>query len=704
MPRIILRACIIATLSIAGTVTALAQTPGTIPGNRAVHNRAATNPEAATGLNQFYLKFGRYQTSVSAAGSNAASHTLKVTKPHASAIVDKAYLMAASNGCGSPCSTYTPTPINNGDIKLNNKPVTWQNSVINGIDGFPEWFHSVLGDVTSIVKPVMDAMPAAGSKNFTVVENSSKNTYIDGEILVVVFKMPAGYPQRTVALMFGAQQLHGDRFELSLLNPIDQTVAGAALNMGLGISYSYQDGGVQQFSRVRVNGQALTSAAGGSDDSVGTPGNGTLITVGGLGDSFNKPADPNATPTTSRSDDEKYSLLSYINNTTTIIQIDTLNPSNDDNIFFAYFEFSGRGDVNKDSDGDGLLDSWEEDGYDHDGDGVVDVDLPALGAKKNKKDIFIAYTYMDKCAGETNTHQPTSAVRNPITQAFARAPVTNPDGTKGIKLHWINRGMIPCTENLNLTSSNWAEFDAIMDPKVSPAERALFHRMIAARKYDGGNSSGLSRGIGASDFVETLHSDTAAGPRAGTIMHELGHNLGLRHGNIDHENYKPNHLSIMSYSNQFDWLLKGGAPYLDYERFVLGSLNETALNEAAGLTNTGTGGDTAISTYGVRWWTAGNGRVKNTGANAAVNWNNTAPSNQNPVSVDINNGDGDPVNKSTLVTGQSEWANIVYDGGQIGAGKTARERRKTLPLPPDALKEQSYEEHLERTRNVREVQ
>ncbi len=36
-------------------------------------------------------------------------------------------------------------------------------------------------------------------------------------------------------------------------------------------------------------------------------------------------------------------------------------------------------------------------------------------------------------------------------------------------------------------------------------------------------------------------------------MHELGHNLGLRHGNIDHDNYKPNHLSIMSYSNQFDW-------------------------------------------------------------------------------------------------------------------------------------------------------
>jgi hypothetical protein len=516
--------------------------------------------------------------------------------------------------------------------------------------------------------------------------------------------MPAGTPARTVALMFGAQQLHGDRFELSLLNPIDKTQPNALLSMGLGISYSYQENGIQQFSRITVNGQGLTSAAGGSDDSVVAPANGTLITVGGLGDSFNKPADPNATPTNARSDDEKYSLLSFINNTTTLIKIDTINPSNDDNIFFAWFEFSGRGDVNKDSDGDGLLDSWETSGYDHDGDGTIDVNLPALGAKKNKKDIFIAYAYMNKCAGETKTHQPTAAVLNPITRAFARAPVSNPAGSKGIKLHWKNLGMIPCTANLNLTSSNWAEFDAIMDPRVSPAQRVIYHRMIAGRRYDGGNSSGLSRGIGASDFVETLHSDTPAGPRAGTIMHELGHNLGLRHGGPDHENYKPNHLSIMSYSNQFDWLIKGGNPFLDYERFELDDLNERHLSEAAGLDIAGAPGDTPISTYGVRWWTNGNGRVKNTGAHANVNWNNTGAANQPDVPVDVNNGDGNPTVRSNLRARYNEWENIVYDGGQIGAGKSERARRQTAPLPPNALKELSYEEHLENKKRLREVQ
>ena len=34
-------------------------------------------------------------------------------------------------------------------------------------------------------------------------------------------------------------------------------------------------------------------------------------------------------------------------------------------------------DIGGDADGDGLLDSWEQNGYDDNGDGVVDVDLPA---------------------------------------------------------------------------------------------------------------------------------------------------------------------------------------------------------------------------------------------------------------------------------------------------------------------------------------
>src|SRR3989338_4341797 len=44
--------------------------------------------------------------------------------------------------------------------------------------------------------------------------------------------------------------------------------------------------------------------------------------------------------------------------------------------------------VEIDTDGDGLWDDWEQFGVDTTGDGVIDLNLPALGANKMRKDIF----------------------------------------------------------------------------------------------------------------------------------------------------------------------------------------------------------------------------------------------------------------------------------------------------------------------------
>lgn len=72
-------------------------------------------------------------------------------------------------------------------------------------------------------------------------------------------------------------------------------------------------------------------------------------------------------------------------------------------------------------------------------------------------------------------------------------------------------------------------------------------------------STGGQGEIGGNDFVN--HNGNA-----GTFMHELGHNLGLRHGGDENRNCKPNYLSVMNYSYSVLTYRDSGLqqPILDY--------------------------------------------------------------------------------------------------------------------------------------------
>ncbi len=689
---VIASACLIVGLNGLAIQTGQAQQPGTIPAYyKAKTGQPVKIPMNASGLKVFYSKYGFYRLSVDSSGGSGA-RSIKVVKPAADATVAKAFLMAASS------QTYT---IKSGDIRLDGKNVKWIDSHYNDAGHvsipasyYPNFFNSVLADVTSIVQPKVDAA-APGIISFLVNEVNADSS-IDGETLVVVFNTPSDLVKRSVALLFGGQQVDGDRFEITLASPIDPAKKGARADMGFGISFSYQP--ANQYSIIKVNGQPLSSSAGGFDDGFGY--NGALITTGGIGDSNANPADPNATDFNgSRYDDEKYSLLPFIKKTDTVIRVDTLNPSADDNIFFAWFDLSADGDVNLDTDGDGLLDSWEKYGYSANGDGVIDVPLPQLGANPLKKDIFIAYAWMKKSPTEAKSHQPIAAVLQAITDAFANAPVSNPDGSTGITVHWKNLGGVNHVDDLNPV---WDGFDAIMDPLVTPAERHVYHRLLNGHGYGGGSSSGISRGIPASDFVETLGKwDSNPGTlvqRAGTIMHELGHNLGLRHGGVDDENYKPNHLSIMSYLNQVVWLIKDGKPFLDYGRFDLANLDETKLNEALGLTNSAAaGGDAAILNYGVRWYSGGVLKFKNTRSDVRVDWNANGTPTDSPVAVDLNNDAANGVLAGRFI----EWKNLIFDGGNIGPGLSSQKRN--MMVGPEVMHELTFEEHKRMQQRAIEV-
>src|SRR5215471_2582180 len=109
------------------------------------------------------------------------------------------------------------------------------------------------------------------------------------------------------------------------------------------------------------------------------------------------------------------------------------------------------------------------------------------------------------------------------------------------------------------------------------------------------STSGVSD-IGGGDSLITLGLWGAAGQtdpvQAGTVMHELGHTLGLTHGGLFYDtpgsyvptlepNCKPNYQSVMSYQFQVDLLDNG---VLDYSEQQLNALNENSL--PAGLTST----------------------------------------------------------------------------------------------------------------------
>jgi hypothetical protein len=83
-----------------------------------------------------------------------------------------------------------------------------------------------------------------------------------------------------------------------------------------------------------------------------------------------------------------------------------------------------------DTDGDGLFDVWETDGVDMGDDGFLD--LADMGADPLRKDIFLE---LDWLAGD----EPTSIAISAMQDAFAAAPVDNPDLSEGITL-WVDTG------------------------------------------------------------------------------------------------------------------------------------------------------------------------------------------------------------------------------------------------------------------------
>ena len=325
--------------------------------------------------------------------------------------------------------------------------------------------------------------------------------------------------------------------------------------------------------------------------------------------------------------------------------------------------------VEADSDGDGLWDDWEKFGVDTTGDGIVDLNLPALGANPLHKDIFVEVDWMDctvagsDCApGDTHNHRPLPEAIAAVVQAFADANVTYPDGSKGISLHVDIGNAIPHTQFLAIPGACFAggavNFDTI---KNNPANfgpdnprRLAYHYALFTHLQDPSSSATGCSEVPGNDFQISLGGFPGGGTvmqQAGTFMHELGHNLNLRHGGNVDTNLKPNYVSVMNYFYQLSGIPPtdpdGGGPLtarLDFSKEVLAPLDETNLSEPLGV---GAGADTIF-------YRCSDGSTLSAAGSSPVDWNCDGDNTDLGVSSDIN---GDTT--TSTLDGFFDWQNVV---------------------------------------------
>jgi uncharacterized membrane protein len=250
--------------------------------------------------------------------------------------------------------------------------------------------------------------------------------------------------------------------------------------------------------------------------------------------------------------------------------------------------------VDQDSDGDGLLDSWELNGIPYeDSDGVTQhFMLP--DADPMHKDLYVEVDLMSTMSF------PDEAIER-VVFAFETSPVTNPDGVDGVTLHvlrdetdlshlsvWQTDGCWPLDFD-TWRSGNFGTIDEFIDDNAAAlleAKAKAYRYCIVADAAGPEPVGGCGETPGDSFVVFVGNPAYGEEAKAAVFMHELGHNLGLEHGGGDSINGKPNYPSVMNYvlSYRYDW--NSAFWRLDFSREggdTFAALDESSLNENIGL-------------------------------------------------------------------------------------------------------------------------
>lgn len=215
---------------------------------------------------------------------------------------------------------------------------------------------------------------------------------------------------------------------------------------------------------------------------------------------------------------------------------------------------TGTDPLNPDTDGDGISDGDEVLGTDE------GLDLPALGADPLRHTIFVEVDwYTGIIEGEFRDFRPTATGVQRIVDCFANAPVENPYGAApGIDLiiDYGQGGPFTGGQQLPGTPPVFIRFDSdfnvLKSAFFNSNRKDYFHYAVHANRHSAADngSSGIAE-LNGDDFMVTLHAFNSDFNMSQTFVHEIGHNLGLRHGGFENRNYKPNYNSVMNYRYQF---------------------------------------------------------------------------------------------------------------------------------------------------------
>ncbi|GAB4267570.1 MAG: hypothetical protein Kow0029_02110 [Candidatus Rifleibacteriota bacterium] len=362
-----------------------------------------------------------------------------------------------------------------------------------------------------------------------------------------------------------------------------------------------------------------------------------------------------------------------------------------------------------DTDGDGIPDENESPGKTYCG-------LPYYdwGARAGTTDIFVHIDYMDTTGLSTTK----ALAMTPREEALTRIKAAFQ--AKGIAIHFDAGTLFGTTpdkycldgrshkvtysQKLNLSPVSGAGNAYQYKAASMPLNKLpVFHYcLIGDLPY--GSFSGLGE-LSGNDFIVVLgnssFSDSSSDDlnylnyeHAATLMHELGHNLGLRHGGDVDDNYKPNYISIMNYMySNYGLPVKGDAKegdryyyyrfstvdgkstssafkqyfpngwwnldmhntpmtdtvIMDFSNGTSGTINEASISEAAGL---GRGG-------------------------SPVDFNGNGNSSDSGLSMDLDN-DG----SIKTMTDFNDWAQIKANFSRYISGVASIRYNATSQLPP----------------------